>query len=153
MNETWTWKARIENLHKSFKWNQFTINGIWNLSPKRNDQPITLTRNNTVKSTRGWINSFFNFIEKVFNKSTETAPPSDSKTKVRHTSISIQSMSYDVPCECDPISCKKMHLNPSKVFYNKYRMPIVKRSNNRTDDVLENKQLNNKQDYIIDPDR
>ena len=58
-----------------------------------------------------------------------------------------------VTSECDPISCKKMHLNPSKVFYNKYRMPIVKRSNNRTDDVLENKQLNNKQDYIIDPDR
>ena len=33
-------------------------------------------------------------------------------------------------------------------------MPIVKRQkDSRTDDVLENKQINNKQDFILDPDR
>lgn len=32
-------------------------------------------------------------------------------------------------------------------------MPIVKRPKDRTDDVLENKQINNKQDFILDPDR
>ena len=32
-------------------------------------------------------------------------------------------------------------------------MPIVKKPKDRTDDVLENKQINNKQDFILDPDR
>ena len=116
-------------------------------SPKRTEQPVTLTRNNTVKSTRGWINSLFYFIEKVFNKSRASMPPSDSNTC--HIGSNIQS-SYDVRCDN---SCEKMRLQPSKVFYNKYRMPIVKRSNNRTDHVLENRQINNKQDCILDPNR
>ena len=115
-------------------------------SRKRTDQPVTLTRNNTVKSTRGWINSLFNFIEKIFNKSTSSAPPSDVMPCHKVT----DTKSHDVECH---ISCAKMKLQPSKVFYNKYRMPIVKRPKDRTDDVLENKQISNKQDFILDPDR
>ena len=110
---------------------------------------MTLTRNNTVKSTRGWINSLFNFIEKIFNKSTASAPPSGHQV-VHQVISSTEKKSHDVECD---ISCAKMKLQPSKVFYNKYRMPIVKRPKDRTDDVLENKQINNKQDFILDPDR
>ena len=110
---------------------------------------MTLTRNNTVKSTRGWINSLFNFIEKIFNKSTSSAPPSEVISPC-HMVSNIDTKSHDVQCD---LSCAKMKLQPSKVFYNKYRMPIVKRPKDRTDDVLENKQINNKQDFILDPDR